>query len=281
MNWLIIILLTLGTILGLFLSANAVDTPFYVHTLIFAAACVLGIFGTVRAYFDNFGRERTGYNDAIIRAGIVASMFWAIVGLLVGVYIALELAFPVLNLGQAWLSFGRLRPVHTSAVIFAFGGNVLICTSFHVVQRTCRARLAGVFAPWFVFWGYQLFIILAASGYVMGVTQGREYAEPEWYVDIWLTIVWVVYLLVFLGTLQRRKASGRLEPDESDRLLRLARVYGKAIELFEGDNPAALQWLHAPLTALGGASPLAMSRTEPGSQEVERLITRLEHGVIS
>jgi putative toxin-antitoxin system antitoxin component (TIGR02293 family) len=82
-------------------------------------------------------------------------------------------------------------------------------------------------------------------------------------------------------TLQRRKASGRLEPDESDRLLRLARVYGKAIELFEGDNPAALQWLHAPLTALGGASPLAMSRTEPGSQEVERLITRLEHGVIS
>jgi cytochrome c oxidase cbb3-type subunit 1 len=205
MNWLVIFLLTLGALLGMFLAANAVDTPFYIHALIFTGACVLGIFAAVRFYFDNLGRDRSGYNDAIVRAGIVASMFWAIVGLLVGLYIGLELAFPVLNLDQAWLSFGRLRPVHTSAVIFAFGGNVLICTSFHVVQRTCRARLAGVFAPWFVFWGYQLFLVMAASGYVMGVTQGREYAEPEWYVDIWLTIVWVVYLLVFLATLMRRK----------------------------------------------------------------------------
>src|SRR5260221_7248144 len=199
MNWLVITLLSLGKIVGLFLAANAVDTPFYVHALIFAAAGVLGVFGAVRYYFDNVGVERVGYNDTIVRAGVIASMFWAIVGLMVGVYIALELAFPVLNLGQAWLSFGRLRPFHTSAVIFAFGGNVLICTSFYVVQRTCRARLAGIFAPRFVFWGYQLFLIMAASGYVMGVTQGREYAEPEWYVDIWLTIVWVVYLLAFLG----------------------------------------------------------------------------------
>src|SRR5438874_3497201 len=205
MNWLAVFLLTLGAVLGLYLSANAVDGPFYAHTLIFAAACVLGIFGVVRHYFDNLGPERSGHNDAIVKAGVVASMFWAVVGLLVGVYIALELAFPVLTLGQAWLSFGRLRPVHTSAVIFAFGGNVLLCTSFHVVQRTCRARLVGVLAPWFVFWGYQLFLVLAASGYVMGVTEGREYAEPEWYVDLWLTIVWVVYLLIFLGTLQRRK----------------------------------------------------------------------------
>ena len=90
-------------------------------------------------------------------------------------------------------------------MIFAFGGNVLLMTSFHVVQRTCQARLVGVWAPWFVFWGYNLFIVLAATGYVFGVTQSKEYAEPEWYVDLWLTVVWVVYLLVFLGTMMRRR----------------------------------------------------------------------------
>jgi cytochrome c oxidase cbb3-type subunit 1 len=80
-------------------------------------------------------------------------------------------------------------------VIFAFGGNALIATSFYVVQRTCRARLAfGGASPWFVFWGYQLFIVLAATGYLLGITQGKEYAEPEWYVDLWLTVVWVAYL---------------------------------------------------------------------------------------
>jgi cytochrome c oxidase cbb3-type subunit 1 len=205
MNWLVIGILGLGTLLGLTLAANAVDTPFYVHGLIFAAAAVLGVFGVIKRQFDGAGASRSGYNDAIVRAGIVASMFWAVVGMLVGVYIALELAYPAFNFGLPWLNFGRLRPVHTSAVIFAFGGNVLLCTSFYVVQRTCRARLAGDYAPWFVFWGYQLFIVLAATGYVMGVTQSREYAEPEWYVDIWLTIVWVVYLLVFLGTLWRRQ----------------------------------------------------------------------------
>src|SRR5205085_10444078 len=94
---------------------------------------------------------------------------------------------------------------HTSGVIFAFGGNALIATSFWVVQRTCKARLAGGVAPWFVFWGYQLFIVMAATGYLAGITQSREYAEPEWYVDIWLTIVWVAYLLLFLGTLWKRK----------------------------------------------------------------------------
>ncbi len=205
MNWAVILLLGLGTLLGLFLSANAVDTPFAVHGMIFAAACVLAVFAVIKHEFDRKGRDETGYNDAIVRTGVVVSMFWGLVGLAVGVYLALEMAFPALNFGLPWLNFGRLRPVHTSAVIFAFGGNVLLATSFHVVQRTCRARLAGDYAPWFVFWGYQLFIILAATGYVMGVTQGREYAEPEWYTDIWLTVVWVVYLLVFLGTLMRRK----------------------------------------------------------------------------
>jgi hypothetical protein len=98
-----------------------------------------------------------------------------------------------------------LRPLHTSAVIFAFGGNALIATSFYVVQRTTAARLWGGNLAWFVFWGYNLFIVLAASGYVLGGTQSKEYAEPTWYVDIWLTIVWVAYLAVFLGTIVKRK----------------------------------------------------------------------------
>ena len=90
-------------------------------------------------------------------------------------------------------------------MIFAFGGNALIATSFYVVQRTCRARLAFPALARFVFWGYQLFIVLAATGYLMGVTEAREYAEPEWYVDIWLTVVWVSYLAVFVGTIVKRK----------------------------------------------------------------------------
>ena len=90
-------------------------------------------------------------------------------------------------------------------MIFAFGGNVLIATSFYVVQRTCRARLAGDIAPWFVVLGYNFFIVIAGTGYLLGITQSKEYAEPEWYADLWLTVVWVVYFLVFLGTIMRRK----------------------------------------------------------------------------
>ena len=148
--------------------------------------------------------EQDSYMDGPIKVAVVAAVLWGVVGFLVGDIIAWQLAFPALNLDLPWTNFGRLRPVHTSAVIFAFGGNVLLATSFYVVQRTCRARIAGYWAPWFVIWGYQLFIVLAASGYVLGVTEGKEYAEPEWYVDLWLTLVWVVYLLIFLGTLWKR-----------------------------------------------------------------------------
>jgi cytochrome c oxidase cbb3-type subunit 1 len=134
-------------------------------------------------------------------------MFWAAVGMLAGVLIAAELTWPrIFYIPEfGFLNFGRLRPVHTSGVIFAFGGNALISTSFWVVQRTCKARLFGDVLPWFVFWGYQLFIVSAASGYLMGITQSREYAEPEWFQDIWLTLVWVGYLITFLGTIWRRK----------------------------------------------------------------------------
>lgn len=147
-----------------------------------------------------------GYNEEVVRKFVIAATFWGIVAFAAGVFIALQLAFPVLNLGLEWTSFGRLRPVHTSAAIFAFGGNALFATSLFVVQRTCRVRLFGGAAlADFVFWGYQLFIVLAASGYVLGITEGREYAEPEWYVDLWLTLVWVAYLAIFLGTLMMRR----------------------------------------------------------------------------
>ncbi|MCR5876438.1 cytochrome-c oxidase, cbb3-type subunit I [Phenylobacterium sp. J426] len=154
-----------------------------------------------------FRSDPSRYSDGVVRAGVIATMFWAIAGLAAGVVAAAQLAWPnVFYFPDAgWLNFGRLRPLHTSAVIFAFGGNALIATSFYVVQRTCKARLAGGAWPWFVFWGYQLFIVLAATGYLAGITQSKEYAEPEWYVDLWLTVVWVAYLLVFLGTIWKRK----------------------------------------------------------------------------
>ena len=146
------------------------------------------------------------YNEEVIRVLIIAAVFWGLAAFLVGVIIALQLAFPQLNLGLEYTSFGRLRPVHTSGAIFGFGGNVLLATSFHVVQRTCKTNLfGGNELGLFVAFGYQLFLVMAALGYVLGVTQGREYAEPEWYVDLWLTIVWVAYLVVYAGTIFKRR----------------------------------------------------------------------------
>ena len=146
------------------------------------------------------------YDDEVVRKFVIATMFWGVAGFLVGTYIAFQLAYPILNLDLEWTTFGRLRPVHTSAVIFAFGGNALLGTSFYVVQRTCRAPLFGGAALGnFIFWGYQAVIVLAAIGYILGITQSKEYAEPEWYVDLLLTIVWVAYLVCFVGTIMRRQ----------------------------------------------------------------------------
>ncbi len=148
------------------------------------------------------------YNEDVVRKFVVAATIWGVVGFSVGVFIALQLAFPVLNLDLEWTTFGRLRPVHTSAVVFAFGGSILIGSSLYIVQRTCRTPLfGGPKVANFIFWGYQAFIVMAASGYVFGITQSKEYAEPEWYVDLWLAIVWITYLVVFAGTIVRRKES--------------------------------------------------------------------------
>ncbi len=147
------------------------------------------------------------YMDGPVKAAAIATVFWGVTGFLVGVWIAFQLAFPALNFewAQPYLNFGRLRPLHTSAVIFAFGGNALIAATFYIGQRTCAVRMWGGNLSWFVFWGYQLFIVLAATGYLLGATQSLEYAEPEWYVDLWLTIVWVAFLAVYLGTILTRK----------------------------------------------------------------------------
>jgi cytochrome c oxidase cbb3-type subunit I len=193
---------------SLFAAARAEDIGMGVHGWILMLAAI----ATVMTLAFNAGgkalvNDNRTYSDEVIRYGVFASTFWGIVGMLVGVVIAAQLAFPKqLYFEQfGFLNFGRLRPIHTSAVIFAFGGNVLLATSFYVVQRTSRARLFGGILPWFVLCGYQLFIVAAASGYLTGVTAGQEYSEPEWFTDIWLTVVWVAYLLVFLGTLWKRK----------------------------------------------------------------------------
>ncbi len=184
------------------------DLAFRVHGLLimFVAA---GLFVWVLRSTDKprAAVAQGDYMDGPVRAGVIATAFWGMAGLAVGTYIAFQLAFPALNLewAQPYANFGRLRPLHTSAVIFAFGGNALIASSIYIVQRTSRTRLFGGNLVWFVFWGYQLFIVLAATGYLLGATQSKEYAEPEWYVDIWLTLVWVAYLVIFLGTIIKRK----------------------------------------------------------------------------
>ncbi|MGB9142040.1 MAG: cytochrome-c oxidase, cbb3-type subunit I [Aestuariivirga sp.] len=204
-------LVLLGAIaLGaLLLAAKGHDTGYIFHAYLVAVIAT-----SFFIYFaKNFSYVSAGpaldtesqYLDTVVKAGVIATVFWGVAGFLLGVIVASELAWPILNLDLPWTTFGRLRPLHTSAVVFAFGGNALIATSFYVVQRTCRARLAFGNLAWFVFWGYQIFIVLAATGYLLGVTESREYAEPEWYVDIWLTLVWVAYFLVFFGTILKRR----------------------------------------------------------------------------
>ena len=144
------------------------------------------------------------YYDSPTKAGIVLALVWAVAGFFVGDWVAWLLVFPDWTFDIEWLTFGRLRPVHTSGVIFGFGGNALIATSFHVMQRTSRARMPDQFSPWFVLIGYNLFCVLAATGYLAGISQSKESAEPEWYADILLVIVWLAYLALYLRTLARR-----------------------------------------------------------------------------
>jgi cytochrome c oxidase cbb3-type subunit 1 len=198
-------------ILSIIVAAKAYTAAYAFHAYLFCAASVAAVFAIINHYYNRPAAAppleidgKPNYNMGPVKFATVAGMFWGIAAFTVGVYIAFELTYPQLNLVE-WINFGRLRPLHTSAAIFAFGGNVLIATSLYVVQRTSRARLAGNLAPWFVVLGYNFFIVIAGTGYLLGITQSKEYAEPEWYADLWLTIVWVTYFLVFLGTIMRRK----------------------------------------------------------------------------
>ena len=145
------------------------------------------------------------YDTGIIRAFALATVFWGIIGMSVGVLIALQLVFPELNTPWEYFHFGRLRPLHTNAVIFAFGGNALIGTSYYIVQRTCQARLFSDALSKFTFWGWQTVIVAAAITLPLGMTTTHEYAELEWPIDILIAVVWVAYAINFIGTIARRK----------------------------------------------------------------------------
>ena len=147
------------------------------------------------------------YNDKVVKQFVIATILWGIVGMLVGVIIAAQLWLPILNLDIPWLTYGRLRPLHTNAVIFAFGGCGLIGTSLYVVQRTCHVRLISDKLASGVFWGWQAVIVAAAVTLPLGWTQGKEYAELEWPIDILITLVWVAYAVLFFGTIVKRRVS--------------------------------------------------------------------------
>jgi cytochrome c oxidase cbb3-type subunit 1 len=194
------------------IAARAWESAYAFHAALFVAGSLAAAFAIFARYEKRSAEAepqeidgKPNYNFGPIKFATVAAVFWGIAGFAVGLIVALQLAYPMLNFDLPWTSFGRMRPLHTSAVIFAFGGNVLLATSFYVVQRTCRARLAGDLSPWFVVLGYNFFIVIAGTGYLLGITQSKEYAEPEWYADLWLTVVWVVYLLVYLATIWKRK----------------------------------------------------------------------------
>lgn len=201
-----IVILLVMTCIGLVITMAGRTDPFGIHGMIVAAVSVGLVFVVIAGYYTREPSEDrlTLYYDDPSKAGVILAMIWAMVGFTAGDWIAWQLYDPHLTF-DAWTNFGRLRPVHTTSVIFGFGGNALIATSLHVVQRTSRARLADQVSPWFVVLGYNLFCLIAVTGYMMGITKSKEYAEPEWYDDIWLVIVWVTYFLLYLRTLARRK----------------------------------------------------------------------------
>jgi len=147
------------------------------------------------------------YNYKVVRQFAVMTVVWGVVGMLVGVVIAAQLLWPALNFDVPWLTYGRLRPLHTNAVIFAFGGSALFATSYYVVQRTCHARLFSDSLAAFTFWGWQTVIVLAAVTLPLGITTSKEYAELEWPIDILIALVWVAYAVVFFGTLAKRRVA--------------------------------------------------------------------------
>lgn len=193
--------------LGLAMAWAGQDDPIGVHGWVILAAAIGGVFWVLSGYFEPEPAADRGdsYYDDPIKVGIVLAMAWAVFAFFIGDWVAWLLAYPDLTFDAAWSSWGRIRPVHTTSAIFGFGGNGLIATSYYVMQRTSRARMPDQLSPWFVLLGFNLFCVLAITGYMLGITQSKEYAEPEWYADIWLVVVWVTYLVLYMRTLMRRK----------------------------------------------------------------------------
>jgi cytochrome c oxidase cbb3-type subunit 1 len=202
----LVILLVMFVVGAVMTVAGRADL-FSAHGALVMVAALAGIFWVGSGFYapEPSADRLTQYYDDPSKVGILLAMGWAVIAMFVGDWVAWLLVNPNLTFDAGWASFGRLRPVHTSGVIFGFGGNALIATSFYVMQRTCRARLPGQLSPWFVLLGYNLFCVIAATGYLMGITQSKEYAEPEWYADIWLVVVWVAYFILYMRTLARRK----------------------------------------------------------------------------
>ena len=193
-----------------FVASKAYTPEYAFHAILFTLASAAAVLGVVKRYgarpavVEQTVDGKPNYNLGPVKFAAVMAVIWGVAGFTVGLIAALQLAFPAINFELPWITFGRLRPLHTSAVIFAFGGNVLLATSLYVVQRTCRARLAGDLAPWYVVLGYNFFIVVAGTGYLLGITRSHEYAEPEWYAILFLVTIWVTYLLVYLATLWKR-----------------------------------------------------------------------------
>ena len=202
-----LVILIVLAVLGLLMAVAGRNDPLGGQGAVVLALTIAAIFAVISRYYDPEPSDErfNHYYDDPTKAGIVLAMGWVAFGLFVGDWVAWLLVNPNLTFDAGWSSFGRIRPVHTTSVIFGFGGNALIATSFYVLQRTSRARLSDPLAAWFVLLGFNLFCVLAVIGYMVGITQSKEYAEPEWYADLWLVVVWVTYFIIYLRTLARRK----------------------------------------------------------------------------
>ncbi|MGH1483008.1 MAG: cytochrome-c oxidase, cbb3-type subunit I [Geminicoccales bacterium] len=255
----VIALIATGTVLifGLAILGSANSDAFALHGAMMLVAAGFGVKFIIERLVTTSEPAELVYHDEVIKWAILASLVWGVIGFFIGDWLAWQLAYPALNGDLPWTNFGRLRPVHTTAVIFGFGGNALIATSFYVVQRTSRARLAGETIPWLIVGGYNLFVLLAATGYPLGITQSREYAEPEWYADLVLLIVWVAYLITYLRTLARRAEPHIYVANwyylgfivviamlhvVNNLAVPLSLEYAKSYSLFSGVQDAMTQW---------------------------------------
>src|SRR5512139_2439948 len=152
-------------------------------------------------------QEKFYYDNRIVKYFAYATLFWAVIGMVVGLLAALQLVFPALSFDLAYTTFGRIRPIHTNAVIFAFVGNGMFTGIYYSLQRLCKARMFSDLLSKINFWGWQVIILLAALTFIFGATTGKEYAELEWPIDILVAVIWIVFGWNMIGTIIKRRVS--------------------------------------------------------------------------